>query len=731
MKCLLLLALCASSHAALHHASLPSGWVQKQVFELDSAELRAPVSFVLSLKEDAGVVTAIKKTALAVSDPDSPSYGQFLNAAQIDAMTAPKAEDLKIVTSWLETAGVTSYAVKGSRVEVVASTEQTEKLFDTKFVVLVNEKFGQAVRRAADYYVPQHIEERVQAVFGLHGLPLPKNGPIPTVTTSENPPAQPALVTPAVLEQVYSISGVTPKAASNKQAVAEFQGQYMSDKDLADFFKKYVTKYTVGKDDKVSKYVGDQDKQIGQTEASLDIQYIMGVNPGLKSEFWLYNSMDFCGDLANWTAAILADDAAPFVHSVSYGWQGDLSQLHCTADKIKVVDDNFAKLAAKGISIIFASGDSGSGYSPNHNQCMGSGKQEELSGKVLRSMEAREAIMCCEEADQAKASGWSFAKNSGPAPPPPPATCPHLGNDMYWNGNATTTTTVADADACCAAAQKAATPEHHPRFTFTPGKSANSGKCEIFSTTVSIKHGSGKTSGFVEPPQPASGNCTLYSSVTGSKPNPAVTSGQKGPAPKVQLWPSWPASSGWITAVGSTRFVGQKVGAEQMATDQFGSGGGFSKMFTIAKDATYQADAVKTYLAQPAGPGFKLPPAGSYPPGGRATPDLSALGEGYQVLQNGHVSSVGGTSASTPAFSGMVALLNDARIAAGKKQMGFLNPWVYKNTAAFTDITKGNNAIGRGTFNLPYGFNATKGWDPVTGVGTPIFTKMLAAAMKN
>lgn len=657
-KCFLLLGICAFASASLHSSSLPSGWVQKSVFALDSPELRAPVSFVLALKEDEGVVAAIKKTALAVSDPDSPSYGQFLNAAQIDAMTAPKTEDLKLVTSWLETAGVTSYTVKGSRVEVLASIGQAEKLFDTTFVMLVNEETGQAVRRAGDYYIPQHIQERVQAVFGLHGLPLPKTGTVPTVTTSENrrrrrrkpaPPAA-AAVTPAVLEKVYSITGVTPKAASNKQAVAEFQGETMSDQDLADFFKKYVTNYTAGKDDKVSKYVGDKDIQSGQTEASLDIQYIMGVNPGLKTEFWLYNSKDFCGDLANWTAAILADDNAPFVHSVSYGWQGDLKQLSCTEDKIKIVDDNFAKLAAKGISIIIASGDTGAGVLPRGPTCGGPDKGEELSGTILVSSDSAPGTSeCCDLtqgyiAEGKNVAGWSFVPGSG---------------------------------------------------TQTP-------------------------------------NCTIYESVTGSKPNSAYTSGRySAPAFNFELWPSWPASSGWVTSVGSTRFVNQTVGAEQMATDQFGSGGGFSMMFTIAKDATYQADAVKAYLAQPAGPGFVLPPAGSFPTGGRATPDLSALGEGYQVLQGGETMSVGGTSASTPAFAGMVALVNDARISAGKKQMGFLNPWVYKNTDAFTDITKGNNAIGRGLYNLRYGFNCTKGWDPVTGVGTPIFNKLLAAAMKN
>lgn len=181
------------------------------------------------------------------------------------------------------------------------------------------------------------------------------------------------------------------------------------------------------------------------------------------------------------------------------------------------------------------------------------------------------------------------------------------------------------------------------------------------------------------------------------------------------------------TAVGSTRFVNQPTASgEEMATDQFGSGGGFSWMFDITKDAPYQADAVKAYLA--AAP--QLPPSGSFPPTGRATPDVSALGEGYQVLMSSHVQSVGGTSASTPAFAGFIGLLNDARLAAGKKQMGFLNPWIYNNTDCFTDVTKGTNAIGRGTFSLPYGFNVTKGWDPVTGVGTPVFDKMLAAAMK-
>jgi len=110
--------------------------------------------------------------------------------------------------------------------------------------------------------------------------------------------------------------------------------------------------------------------------------------------------------------------------------------------------------------------------------------------------------------------------------------------------------------------------------------------------------------------------------------------------------------------------------------------------------------------------------------------DVAALGEGYQVFVNGKLASIGGTSASTPAFAGLISLLNDARIKAGKPPMGYLNPWLYQNAGMFTDVTLGDNAYGRGPFRTPYGFNATKGWDPVTGLGTPVADKMLAYLQK-
>lgn len=82
-----------------------------------------------------------------------------------------------------------------------------------------------------------------------------------------------------------------------------------------------------------------------------------------------------------------------------------------------------------------------------------------------------------------------------------------------------------------------------------------------------------------------------------------------------------------------------------------------------------------------------------------------------------------GTSASTPVVGAILTMVNDARLVHGKKPIGFINPAIYSSmfTGAFKDITEGNNP-GCGTS----GFNATEGWDPVTGLGTPQFPLLSA-----
>lgn len=120
----------------------------------------------------------------------------------------------------------------------------------------------------------------------------------------------------------------------------------------------------------------------------------------------------------------------------------------------------------------------------------------------------------------------------------------------------------------------------------------------------------------------------------------------------------------------------------------------------------YQASAVAAYLTQ-----LGDTNAGKFNPKGRAFPDVSTQGVNFAIVSGGEVTGVQGTSASSPVFASVIALLNDELAAAGKSPLGFLNPWLYSTAAgALNDVTSGNNP-GCGTD----GFEAAAGWDPVRG----------------
>ncbi|KAF8144383.1 subtilisin-like protein [Mycena galopus ATCC 62051] len=182
--------------------------------------------------------------------------------------------------------------------------------------------------------------------------------------------------------------------------------------------------------------------------------------------------------------------------------------------------------------------------------------------------------------------------------------------------------------------------------------------------------------------------------------------------------PSFPGTCPYITSVGATQIhVGNTVlNPESACVDVIQSGGGFSNYFAMP---SYQKSQVSSYLTNHPPPysGAQYNNSGM----SRGFPDLSANGAWYAVAVQGAIYDVFGTSASTPVVGGILTLINDARLAAGKSTIGFINPTIYSTAfaSAFNDVTNGTNP-GCGTA----GFTTAKGWDPVTGLGTPNFPKL-------
>ncbi len=183
-----------------------------------------------------------------------------------------------------------------------------------------------------------------------------------------------------------------------------------------------------------------------------------------------------------------------------------------------------------------------------------------------------------------------------------------------------------------------------------------------------------------------------------------------------------------MTSVGGTTGI-----TETAATF---SSGGFSNFFA---QPSYQTAAVEAYLTA-----LGKTNAGKFNTSGRAFPDVSAQAENVEIIVGGETGTVAGTSCASPIFASVISLLNDRLIAAGQPALGFLNPFLYSaaGSAALNDITTGKclplcsskplltwrrcdtgDNPGCGT----NGFPAKAGWDPVTGLGTPNFAKLLTA----
>jgi len=208
------------------------------------------------------------------------------------------------------------------------------------------------------------------------------------------------------------------------------------------------------------------------------------------------------------------------------------------------------------------------------------------------------------------------------------------------------------------------------------------------------------------------------------------------------LWTIFPGASPWVLSVGATMLEGLFVGTPEAAPPVCSqvkcatsvkegvctypdalitSGGGFSN---VSPRPTYQDSAVSAYLSS----GVKLPDDKYYNKSNRGFPDVAALGHNYLIEWNGQLTQVDGTSCSSPVVAAMLTLINSDRLNNGKNPIGFAVPLMYgayaSDATIFNDITKGDNKCTEYCCSK-IGYEAAKGWDPVTGLGTPQFPGLL------
>ncbi len=206
---------------------------------------------------------------------------------------------------------------------------------------------------------------------------------------------------------------------------------------------------------------------------------------------------------------------------------------------------------------------------------------------------------------------------------------------------------------------------------------------------------------------------------------------------------SFPATLPEVTAVGGTMFS-EGSGRYWAATNDVN---GASALSYIPEVAWNDTPAIGVALATGGGASslFGKPywQAGAGVPNDKARdiPDISltasAAHDPYLVAYSGNLYLVGGTSASSPAFAGIVAMLNQYQMskrAISKPGLGNINPNLYRlaqtNDGSFHDIVAGDSMIpcvqgSPNCVNGMMGLSAGTGYDLTTGLGSVDANKLI------
>lgn len=141
---------------------------------------------------------------------------------------------------------------------------------------------------------------------------------------------------------------------------------------------------------------------------------------------------------------------------------------------------------------------------------------------------------------------------------------------------------------------------------------------------------------------------------------------------------------------------------------------------------SYQRDAISNFLTNSDSSSLISERFSKY---GAGYPDVSGQSYNFVIRKSDKWYASAGTSCSCPSVAGMFALINEERLKNNMSPLGFVNPALYKiyndnkQSYYFNDVTNGYN-MGRDE-DSGIAFYSLAGWDPITGLGTIKFQRLL------
>ncbi|THV45499.1 hypothetical protein BGAL_0482g00140 [Botrytis galanthina] len=357
----------------------------------------------------------LERQLYQVSDPSHQKYGNHLTSEEVDELVRPSSQTLDSTHEWLLENGIDASSLRYSSakdwIHLSIPVKDAERLLDTEYHVYEHEAGGQIIR-TPNWSLPMHLHQYIDAIQPttsfMRAAPRSSYNPIEAKINSRHtnviegqlsaghtpsgytPPSNTTLsalcdvaaVSPECFQALYGTGKYKPKAAGkNKIGFNNFIGEVPIRADDALFLLKY-------RPDAVAsayqfKYVSINGGPVQNTtltaeqladglgkEANLDLTAITGISyPTPITAYSTGGQPPFNASIgtskntnepyADWLNYVLAQPTSeiPQVISTSYGDEEQtVPEFYA-----KRVCEQLAQLGARGVSVLFSSGDYGVG----------------------------------------------------------------------------------------------------------------------------------------------------------------------------------------------------------------------------------------------------------------------------------------------------------------------------------------------------------------------------------
>jgi tripeptidyl-peptidase-1 len=322
-----------------------------------------------------------EQKVIEISTPSHPSYGQYMKRNEVKDFLRPPAAITDKIIAWLTSADVHGDAIdsNGNWISFTVPVSKAERILKTEFFYFHHPQQG-TILRTLGYSVPDELHSHIQLIqpttrFGQWGS---QKGTM--LQPVQAPPEQLSsgcdkAITPRCLRDLYGIDDTVNKQdRRNQLGISGYLEQYARYADLEEFLNRYAPNQTNANFSVVSINGGqdDQNSSSNSVEANLDVQYSIPLADEVLATFYTTggrgpevpeighsspsNSNEPYLEQLHYLLG-LSDEDLPAVLSNSYGED----EQSLPASYVNATCSLFAQLSARGVSVIFSSGDSGPG----------------------------------------------------------------------------------------------------------------------------------------------------------------------------------------------------------------------------------------------------------------------------------------------------------------------------------------------------------------------------------